>query len=354
MDLLDRLEKGFSSPEFAAGISKIRSPNWSMTPEMYMQQQRIDYAQKEADKEEAKKAEGANILREALAESGGVITPELIIELGAVSPELAKMAIDFARVQKGDGAPSNVREYEYFSALTPEEQNQYLTMKRSSQIMNLGGTQAVYNPLTQDKGSEFEVTPKPEQMPEFKGEQERAKAEGKYEGEAGQRESGQQQFRAALGEARSYLSQLAEKGNIASTQNTPYENLGLSISNSMAGRAVQDALGTERGALMGGLEDLKPRLVASIMQATGASARSLDSNTELKLALDSLGSGTLERRLNALDTIEQMYMTGKIDGKAENQGNQGGYTVGQVIEHGGKKYRVIGGDPSDPDVELVE
>ncbi len=31
----------------------------------------------------------------------------------------------------------------------------------------------------------------------------------------------------------------------------------------------------------------------------------------------------------------------------------GGYSVGQVIEKGGKKYRVTGGDPNDPDVEEV-
>ncbi len=30
------------------------------------------------------------------------------------------------------------------------------------------------------------------------------------------------------------------------------------------------------------------------------------------------------------------------------------YSVGQVIEHGGKRYRVTGGDMNDPDVELVE
>jgi hypothetical protein len=31
----------------------------------------------------------------------------------------------------------------------------------------------------------------------------------------------------------------------------------------------------------------------------------------------------------------------------------GGYHVGQVIEHNGKRYRVTGGDPNDPDVEEV-
>ena len=31
----------------------------------------------------------------------------------------------------------------------------------------------------------------------------------------------------------------------------------------------------------------------------------------------------------------------------------GGHQVGQIIEKGGRKYRVVGGDPNDPDVEEV-
>lgn len=35
------------------------------------------------------------------------------------------------------------------------------------------------------------------------------------------------------------------------------------------------------------------------------------------------------------------------------KGQASGFAVGQVIEKGGKRYRVVGGDPSDPDVEEV-
>jgi hypothetical protein len=38
-------------------------------------------------------------------------------------------------------------------------------------------------------------------------------------------------------------------------------------------------------------------------------------------------------------------------GRAAPQGGGGKYQVGQVIEVGGKRYRVTGGDPNDPDVE---
>lgn len=41
--------------------------------------------------------------------------------------------------------------------------------------------------------------------------------------------------------------------------------------------------------------------------------------------------------------------------KSINLGEQqNAYTEGQVIDIGGKKYRIVGGDPNDPEVELVE
>ncbi len=40
--------------------------------------------------------------------------------------------------------------------------------------------------------------------------------------------------------------------------------------------------------------------------------------------------------------------------KNKQEPEKGKYSVGQVIEHGGKRYRVTGGDLNDPDVELVE
>jgi hypothetical protein len=42
--------------------------------------------------------------------------------------------------------------------------------------------------------------------------------------------------------------------------------------------------------------------------------------------------------------------------KNNSSGNQIGgasYEVGDIIEQNGKQYRVVGGDPSDPDVEEI-
>lgn len=44
-----------------------------------------------------------------------------------------------AMLKRGDVDPSNVREWKYFNSLTPEQQKQYLAMKRSQQVVQLGG-----------------------------------------------------------------------------------------------------------------------------------------------------------------------------------------------------------------------
>lgn len=81
-------------------------------------------------------------------------------------------------INKSD--PASVREYNFFSNLSPEEQEAYLRMKRAQQTLNLGGTQAVLNPSGGIQ-QQYTVTPKISEMPDFKamqsGAQERAKLE---------------------------------------------------------------------------------------------------------------------------------------------------------------------------------
>ena len=68
------------------------------------------------------------------------------------------------------GDPSAVREWKYFQQLPPDQQKQFLGMKRADQIINLGGQQVVRNQLG-GVSEVYGVTPKPDQMPAFKGEQ---------------------------------------------------------------------------------------------------------------------------------------------------------------------------------------
>lgn len=80
--------------------------------------------------------------------------------------------------QREASRPSNILEWEEFQVMSPEQQKQYLEMKRAPSVLNLGGTQAVRAPLG-GIGEQYPVTPKPEQMPDFKGAQAKAEAEAK-------------------------------------------------------------------------------------------------------------------------------------------------------------------------------
>lgn len=67
------------------------------------------------------------------------------------------------------------------------------------------------------------------------------------------------------------------------------------------------------------------------------------------------------RRLNngvpTIDDFSQFEVApaiGQGAGKPVDAKPAGKYKVGDVIDHGGVKYRVVGGDPNDPDVEPVE
>ena len=82
----------------------------------------------------------------------------------------------------GGDNPANVKEWEYYNKLTPDQQKAYLGMKRATQTLNLGGTQAILNPIG-GIAAQYPVTPKPDQMPEFKGAQKRAETAGTNLGE---------------------------------------------------------------------------------------------------------------------------------------------------------------------------
>jgi hypothetical protein len=128
--------------------------------------------------------------------------------------------------------------------------------------------------------------------------------------EAGEaKQKGIQQFDTVLSEMEQNLNELYQGGDIASSANAPEVNLQRFAENSLIGRNVQEALGTKRSELEQKIQNAKPRLLQSLMQATGMSAKQMDSNRELQLALDSLGSPTqtYEARKSTLDTIRSMY-----------------------------------------------
>lgn len=120
-------------------------------------------------------------------------------------------SFDISKEAMQSEMPATVREYEYFNSLNPEAQKNYLAMKRSAQIMNLGGQQSVYNPLGGGIQESFAVTPKPEQMPEFKGQQAFQTALGKQQAETQESITSQTSKLPRLEKTVSELSDLGKK-----------------------------------------------------------------------------------------------------------------------------------------------
>lgn len=75
--------------------------------------------------------------------------------------------------------PANMREWEVYNKMSPEDQQRYLTMKRSQPSINLGGSVGFQNPAMPGQlVNQIPKTPPPEQMPDFKGAQAAAKTAG--------------------------------------------------------------------------------------------------------------------------------------------------------------------------------
>ena len=169
--------------------AKLRADNQYRNKMMEIEQQRLDQSNAlAAEREERQYGAGwAKAYFSAPEDKRGLILrggAQDAIGRGYISPDeaagldesymyrlAAASGLDFA--QKDGKSPSSVEEWKYYNSLPPEQQSRYLTMKRADKTLNLGGTQEIVNPTGGIKES-YKVTPKPQDMPEFKAAQEQA------------------------------------------------------------------------------------------------------------------------------------------------------------------------------------
>lgn len=96
---------------------------------------------------------------------------------------LARTDPSYMQALAGGGNPANVREYQYFSQLSPEEQKRYLAVKRAQQVVDLGGSQQVLNPLGGVQET-YDKTLPPQFTPQNVMDRAAAGAQGTAQGEA--------------------------------------------------------------------------------------------------------------------------------------------------------------------------
>lgn len=123
---------------------------------------------------------------------------------------------------------------------------------------------------------------------------------------------GKQAVSSLVGELSSMYDTLDESGGIVSDERGAVSNVASSIQASPVGQFVGGAIGTKNQTARDSVTMLRPRLVAAIMQATGMSARQLDSNAELKLQLTAATdpSKGVQANRKAMEWIDKNYGLG--------------------------------------------
>lgn len=120
---------------------------------------------------EAKKAE-----REAQPETFGAPTAmrgpngPVMVQVG--NRGTVRPVTGYAPTDQTANTPASLQEWAAFQRMTPEQQAQYLTMKRANPYLNLGGQMVQPNPVQPGVAmGGFDKTLPPEQTPQVKGEQ---------------------------------------------------------------------------------------------------------------------------------------------------------------------------------------
>lgn len=116
----------------------------------------------------------------------------------------------------------------------------------------------------------------------------------------------------------SYYDDLEKSGGITSTEAGPIDNVTAGVASSGLGQAVGKMFGTQNQSARNSIAQTRPLLLNAIKNATGMSAKQMDSNAEMKLYLQAATDPTLDVRANrnALQMLEKLYGLGGADGVA--------------------------------------
>jgi hypothetical protein len=146
---------------------------------------------------------------------------------------------------------------------------------------------------------------------------------------------------------------LSEKGGIVDTKAPWYKNLGAWVSSTGPGQTVGKALGTDTQSLRNTIAQSRPLLLNAIKQATGMTAKQMDSNVELQMYLRAATDPTADIQSNrkALQKLNDLFGLGIDLGPIESSATpapasgtaQTAPKIGDVV----KGYKFKGGDPAN-------
>lgn len=129
---------------------------------------------------------------------------------------------------------------------------------------------------------------------------------------AEQVDSGRQTVTDLVTELNSKYDSLEKAGGITNTKNGTLSNIKAGISSSGVGQAAGKLVGTATQSDRNAIAQTRPLLLQAIKQATGMSAKQMDSNVELKMYLAAATDPSLDvqSNRNALRMLEKLYGIG--------------------------------------------
>jgi hypothetical protein len=243
------------------------------------------------------------------------MTYDWLIRQGA-SPEDAEFIVRTPEALKGilstkfgggKDIPSAVREWKYYNSLSEEDRRRYLTMKRADKWLDTGTS--FVNPNAAQPGA----APTASVLKDPAGKA-AATERGKYEGGEEKRKEGKQRLTTILGGLAKDYMELDKTGGVVNPDKGVMENLAARGKSSGVGQFIAGATGAKEQSIRQQINNSRPLLIQGIMQATGMSARALDSNKELEFYLQAVTNpqSDLHSNLIAIDAIDKTYGLGGV------------------------------------------
>lgn len=141
------------------------------------------------------------------------------------------------------------------------------------------------------------------------------------------RKEGAENLDTQVATLRDFYDQLEKGGGITSTDKAGLSNVGPALASSGLGQATGRLFGTQNQSIRNSIAQQRPLLLQAIKNATGMTAKQMDSNVELKLYLAAATDPTLDVQANrrALDNLLRLFGSGDKSGAAgaDEQAAQG-------------------------------
>lgn len=161
-----------------------------------------------------------------------------------------------------------------------------------------------------------------------------------------QKTTGQEQVSGIVANLRDMYSQLLAGGGIVSSDKSAVSNIPARLSATGAGQFGGQLIGTKNQKYRDTIEQQRPLLLNAIKNATGMSAKQMDSNAEMKLYLAAATDPTkdIQANMDALDNLERLYGQGAKNAPAKPaEPKPAAPKPGTVVDG----YRFKGGNPAD-------